>query len=118
MRGLKLVVTLVAMAVLGLGATLGAQSPAHDPSARLKEVLPADVAEHVLAVIAKARSRDLPAAALENRALKFASKGVDPKSIEKSIEEQAERMGEAKTALQNGRGKKPSDDEVTAGADA
>ena len=118
MRDFKQVLTLAAAALMSAGAALGGQTPAHDPSARLKEVLPADVAEHVLAVIAKARSRELPAQALENRALKFAAKGVDPKAIEKSIDEQAERMGEAKDALQKGRGRKPSDDEVTAGAEA
>ena len=60
-----------------------AQTPARDPSARLKEVLPADVAQRVLARIAEARARQLPAEALENRALKFAAKGVDPNSIER-----------------------------------
>ena len=118
MRYFKLVRTLAALALVSFGTSLGAQTPAYDPSARLKEVLPADVADHVLDVIAKARARELPAQALENRALKFALKGVDPKSIERSIEEQAERMGEAKDALQKGRGSKPSDDEVTAGAEA
>ena len=118
MRDIKLVRTLAALALLSVGASLGAQTPANDPSARLREVLPADVADHVLDVIAKARARELPAQALENRALKFATKGVDPKSIEKSIDEQVERMSEAKDALQKGNGRKPSDDEVTAGAEA
>jgi len=68
-------------------------------------------------VIAQARARELPTQALENRALKFAAKGVDPSAIEKSVEEQAERMAEAKDALQKGRGRKPSDDEVAAGAE-
>ena len=57
-----------------------AQTPAKDPSARLREVLPADVAQRVLARIADARDHQLPAEALENRALKFAAKGVDPKT--------------------------------------
>ena len=60
-----------------------AQIPAKDPSARLREVLPADVAQRVLARIADARAHQLPAEALENRALKFAAKGVDPRSIER-----------------------------------
>src|SRR4030095_6772548 len=118
MRDIKVVRTLAALALLSVGASLGAQTPANDPAARLKEVLPADVAERVLGVIAKARARELPAQALENRALKFAAKGVDPKSIEKSIDEQVERMSEAKDALQKGSGHKPLDDEVTAGAEA
>jgi hypothetical protein len=118
MRYFKLVSMTAALALASLGTSLGAQTPANDPSARLREVLPADVADRVLEVIAKARARELPAQALENRVLKFAAKGVDPKSIEKSTEEQVERMGDAKDALQKGRGRKPSDDEVTAGADA
>ena len=50
-------------------SSAAAQTPAHDPSDRLREILPADVAERVLARIADARARALPAAALENRAL-------------------------------------------------
>jgi hypothetical protein len=118
MRFFTQVAMLAALASASLGSSLAAQTPANDPSARLKEVLPADVADRVLDVIAKARARDLPAQALENRALKFAAKGVDPKAIEKSIEEQVERMDEAKDALQKGRGRKPADDEVAAGAEA
>jgi len=118
MQQTRIFATLTAFALMGGGASLRAQTPANDPSARLKEVLPADVADHVLAVIAKARSRELPAQALENRALKFAAKGVDPHAIQQSIDEQEERMEHAKDALQKGRGNKPSDDEVTAGAEA
>src|SRR6266704_360431 len=95
-----------------------AQVPAKDPSARLREVLPADVAQRVLSRIAEARARQLPAAALENRALKFAAKGVDPKSIERSVNEQADRMGVAKAALVSGRASTPSGDEIEAGAEA
>jgi hypothetical protein len=117
MRYFKLAMS-AALALASVRTSLGAQTPANDPSARLREVLPADVADRVLDVIAKARARDLPAQALENRALKFATRGVDPKSIEKSTAEQLERMSDAKGALEKGRGRKPSDDEVTAGADA
>jgi hypothetical protein len=110
-------------AVLLMASALSAQSPlaqtpARDPSARLREVLPADVAQRVLARIAEARARQLPAAALENRALKFAAKGVDPKSIERSVNEQADRMGLAKAALASGRTSTPSGDEIEAGAEA
>jgi hypothetical protein len=99
-------------------ATATAQTPANDPSARLKEVLPADVATRVLAVIAKARSRELPAEALENRALKFAAKGVKPDAIEKSVIEQEDRMERVQDALQKARGHKPAGDEIDAGAEA
>ena len=95
-----------------------AQTPAKDPSARLREVLPADVAQRVLARIAQARERQLPAEALENRALKFAAKGVDPKSIERSVNEQAARMETARAALGNGRSTNPAGDEIEAGAEA
>ena len=94
------------------------QTPAKDPSARLREVLPADVAQRVLARIADARARQLPAEALANRALKFAAKGVDPKDIERSVNEQAQRMDNARSALASGRGSKPAGDEIEAGAEA
>jgi hypothetical protein len=95
-----------------------AQIPAKDPSTRLREVLPADVAQRVLARIADARARQLPAQALENRALKFAAKGVDPQDIERSVNEQAQRMEIARIALSSGRGSVPAGDEVEAGAEA
>jgi hypothetical protein len=81
-------------------------------------VLPADVAQRVLARIGDARARELPAAALENRALKFAAKGVDPKDIERSVSEQADRMEIARSALKSGRGSTPAGDEIEAGAEA
>src|SRR5687768_18329644 len=106
-----------------LGASLGAtvasgQTPAADPSARLREVLPGDVAERVLARIAEARARQLPAEALENRALKFAAKGVAPLDIVRSLSEQAERMNTARGALAGARPGQPRGDEIEAGAEA
>src|SRR5437762_6058334 len=95
-----------------------AQVPARDPSTRLREVLPADVAQRVLARIAEARARQLPAEALENRALKFAAKGVAPRNIERSVNEQAERMENARAALETGRQLIPAGDEIEAGAEA
>jgi len=95
-----------------------AQTPAKDPSTRLREVLPADVAQRVLTRIADARARQLPAQALENRALKFAAKGVDPKDIERSVNEQAQRMEAVRFFLSTGRGSTPAADEIEAGAEA
>src|SRR5688500_4226616 len=95
-----------------------AQGVAIDPSVRLKQVLPADVAERVLARIAEARARQLPAEALENRALKFAAKGVAPLDIERSLSEQAERMNTARGALAGARASQPRGDEIEAGAEA
>ena len=114
------VLAMLMMTVSFVGTAVGVavpQAPAKDPSARLKEVLPADVAAHVLATIADARAHDLPAAALENRALKSAAKGVAPADIAKSVNDQFDRMKLSKDALQNGRGTKPTDDEVDAGAE-
>lgn len=109
----------ILMAALLCGApALNAQTPANDPSARLTQVLPAKVADQVLAVIARARSHDLPAQALANRALKFAAKGVDPNDIATAVSEQERRMEQVHSALQTARGTKPSDDEVDAGAEA
>ncbi len=95
-----------------------AQTPAMDPSARLRAVLPADVAQRVLSRIADARARQLPAEALENRALKFAAKGVAPGDIERSVNEQADRMGVARNAIVRGRGAQARGDEIEAGAEA
>ena len=106
----------LAGAELLAATTLGAQTPANDPSARLREVLPADVAQKVLATIADARAQELPARALEQRALKFAAKGVEPSLIARSIEQQEDRMEKAKDALDNAR--KPTGDEIEAGAEA
>lgn len=109
---------LLVLATMLVAQHSSAQTPAKDPSVRLREVLPADVAQRVLARIADARARQLPAAALENRALKFAAKGVDPKDIERSVNEQAQRMENAKAALASGRGSNPAADEIEAGAEA
>lgn len=111
-------IALQLMAFVVLAPSAFAQVPAKDPSARLREVLPPDVAARVLARIADARARQLPAEALENRALKFAAKGVDPRNIERSVNEQALRMDSARAALEAGRGSKASADEIDAGAEA
>lgn len=89
-----------------------------DPSAKLREVLPADVADRVIARIAAARAHELPAAALENRALKFAARGVKPADIEQSIDAQANRMEKSKAAIESGRAGRARDDEIEAGAEA
>ena len=68
MRHLKLV-SILGTGILLAAATASAQTPAFDPSARLREVLPADVAQKVLATIAAARAHELPAQALENNEL-------------------------------------------------
>ena len=108
---------IISVALLTAG-TLGAQTPANDPSARLREVLPADVAQKVLATIADARAHELPARALEQRALKFAAKGVEPNLIAKSIDQQEDRLEKAKDAINSARTRKAADDEIEAAAEA
>jgi hypothetical protein len=100
------VIPLVAVA----SAALGAQAPTRDASARLREVLPADVAERVLARIADARREELPAQALENRALKYASRGVPAADVERAIRDHADRMMAARRALAAGRAQRPRDE--------
>jgi hypothetical protein len=114
------VLMLLVFATATIAPTLEGQSTgsaAADPSARLRQVLPPDVAAHVLTVIAGARTDGLPAGALEQRALKFAARGVPPADIERAIAEQAERQARVKVLLEAARGA-ASDDEVDAGAEA
>lgn len=120
MKRVMMAIALGAASSAGLAAQAGAAQAA-DPSARLREVLPADVAERVLATIAEARARQLPpaaVAALENRALKFASRGVEPRRVEQSVREHAGRMQEARSAIEGGRGTSAAGDEIDAGAEA
>lgn len=109
---------LLALAAVLIASTAGAQAPAADPSAKLREVLPADVADRVIARIAAARAKELPAAALENRALAFARRGVSPADIERSINAHATRMERARPAIEQGAARKASDAEVDAAAEA
>src|SRR6266513_5831684 len=97
-----------------LFASTAAAQKAHDPSAQLRQVLPAKVADHVLATIADARSHSLPAAALEQQALRLARKGTKPADVEQSIDRSAENMKNAKSALVSA-GRRPTNDEVVAG---
>jgi hypothetical protein len=114
----KLIRNISVLATVIAFSEAAAQTPAADPSARLREVLPADVAERVLAKIAAARAVELPAAALENRALKFASKGVPAADIEKSVNEHIVRLQQAKVAIESGRGNRADGDEIDAGSEA
>jgi hypothetical protein len=115
-------VALLTAAMLGAAATASAQpgapGQAYDPSARLREVLPADVAERVLAKIAAARSRGLPAQALERTALKGAARSVPPADIERAVGAQEQRLDKSKAELSRAGGREPSGDEIEAGAEA
>ena len=84
----------------------------------LAKSLPSTGAERVMAKIDAARGRGLPTGALENRALKFAAKGVAPGDIERTVAEQSERLGQVRELLVTARGREPSSGEVEAGAEA
>jgi hypothetical protein len=98
-----------------LFASAASAQKAHDPSAQLRQVLPASVADHVLATIADARAHSLPAAALEQQALRLSRKGAKPADIQNSVDRSADDMKNAKAALEKG-GHKPTSDEVVAGS--
>ena len=70
------------------------------------------------AVGSRFRRQQLPGQALENRALKFAAKGIAPVEIERSVAQQADRMEQVKTVLERARSTKPLGDEIEAGAEA
>jgi hypothetical protein len=118
-----------ALCALCAAAPVSAQTPApaapassgaraQDPADRLRAVLPADVAERVLATISQARARHLPAEALERRALKFSLRGESPAAIERAVAEHSTRLAESSADLRKGRPATPSADEIEAGAEA
>lgn len=108
----------MAAAFLALSAPVSAQQTSEDFTARLRAALPASVAERVIATVTDARSRGLPARALELRALMLAAKGVEGAAVARSIAEQSRAMGEAKAALARGRAGEASSDDIAAGAEA
>lgn len=116
MRYTRLITALFAGSMVAVGSA-SAQTPAADPSAKLAEVLPADIAEQVLSTIAAARARGLPAQALESRALKYAARGVNPETIRTEIAAQSQRMDAARGALHSGRGGQAEGEEIEAAAD-
>ena len=109
---------LVIAATISVKAQAQVADQAYDPSARIQEVLPADVAERVLAKIAAARSRGLPTQALERSALKGAARQAAPRDIERAINEQAANLERSNEALSKARSRRPSGDEIEAGAEA
>ena len=107
-----------AMFASAVGAQAPSAPPAADPIVKIRQALPADIADRVLATIEDARSHGLAADALAQRALKFSARGVAPGDIERSVAEQAQRQAQAKSLLESARGTAPSTDEVEAGAEA
>lgn len=95
-------------------APLAAQTPSADVTDRLRAVLPGEVADRVLTRIDQARAHQLPAKALESRALELAAKGVAPADIETGIARHANRLGAARAALVQGGRAAPTDEETEA----
>lgn len=95
-----------------------AQTPAADPSTQLRAVLPPDVADHVLAQIADARARQLPAAALEHRAAELAAKGAPAGVIDAAVSGLARDLAAGNDALISGGRAHPEDAETEAAAAA
>jgi hypothetical protein len=113
---------LVAALTLAAATPAGAQHPtgqanAYDPSPHLSK-LPSEIKEHVLAVIAEARSRGLPAQALERTALKGMARDVPARDIERAVVAQAERLERVQEALARVQNRRSSGEEIEAGAEA
>jgi RNA polymerase sigma-70 factor (ECF subfamily) len=85
-------------------------------AARLKKLLPRVIAERVMDTIAVARAHGLPAAALENRALKYAVRHVASNDIEDAIAADAEAMAKSSALLSASARRDPSAGEIDAAA--
>jgi hypothetical protein len=118
MAKLRLLLPTLLASVLLQPIGLAAQTPARDPSGILEQVLPPAVAQQVLDRIADARSRGLPAAALQHRALELHAKGLPPSDIPKAVARIEEAMAKGKVALAAGGRTHPSDSEVEAAGTA
>jgi hypothetical protein len=85
-------------------------------SGRLKKLLPRVTAERVLDTIAVARAHGLPAAALENRALKYAVRHVASTDIEDAIAADADAMAKSSALLTESARRDPNAGEIDAAA--
>jgi RNA polymerase sigma-70 factor (ECF subfamily) len=85
-------------------------------SARLRKLLPRVTAERVMDTIAVARAHGLPAAALENRALKYAVRRVASNDIEDAIAADAEAMAKSSALLTASARRDPNAGEIDAAA--
>ena len=109
---------LVAVALFAVAPAMSAQTPAHDPSAKLREVLPVEVVDQVIRMIVDARSRQLPSQALTHRALELAAKGAPPAEIPGNIDAWIDVVSAGRDALVEGGRSDPSDEEVEAAGTA
>ncbi|HEY3012697.1 MAG TPA: hypothetical protein VGJ36_08130 [Gemmatimonadales bacterium] len=118
MANVRLLLSMLLAGVVMQPAGLSAQTPARDPSGVLEQVLPPAVAQQVLDRIAEARSRGLPAAALEHRALELHAKGLPSSDIPEAVTRVADAMAKGKNALEAGGRTHPSDSEIEAAGTA
>ena len=109
---------LAAAALFAVAPALSAQTPAHDPSAKLREVLPVEVADQVIRKIVDAHSRRLPSQALAHRALELAAKGAPPADIPGNIDAWIDALDASRNALVEGGRSAPSDGEIEAAGTA
>jgi type II secretory pathway component PulK len=95
-----------------------AQAPSDPASARLSQVLPEAIADHVVQRINSARGEGLPAEALTARALELSAKGVAPERIARTIDQQAGYLDQGNRVLRAAGRAEPSADEIDAAATA
>jgi hypothetical protein len=91
---------------------------AADPAAEITSALPADVAQHILAHIADARARGLPADVLARRALYLSAKGVPTAGIETAVANEAAALAAGRAALAAGGRPEATAEEVDAAGTA
>lgn len=91
---------------------------AASPAEQITRALPADVARRVLAGIADARARGLPADVLARRALELSAKGVPPAGIETAVADETADLAAARDALAAGGRSGATDDELDAAGTA
>lgn len=94
------------------------QAQAANPAEEISRALPADVAGRILAGIADARARGLPADLLARRALELSAKGVPPAGIETAVAHEASDLAAARAALAAGGRSGATDDELDAAGTA
>ncbi len=107
----------ILLASVAFAASVPAQIRSSTFSDRLHKVLPAANVDSIVAHVEAARSRGLPASALENQALMLASKGAPATQIQKAVDARVAGMDRAKSALAAGGRKTASDSEVEAAGD-
>lgn len=91
---------------------------AASPAEQITSALPADVARRVLAGIADAQARGLPADVLAHRALELSAKGVPPAGIETAVADETADLAAARDALAAGGRPGATDGELDAAGTA